>query len=70
MLTDGFTEAVDPADRLFGEERIATFMTEASPYDGSLLPALVREVHAFEAGRPPADDMAAILLSLRKDAIA
>jgi len=70
VLTDGFTEAVDPADRLFGEERIATFMTEASPYDGSLLPALVREVHAFEAGRPPADDMAAILLSLRKDAIA
>jgi hypothetical protein len=43
-------------------------VAKSNPYDGTLLPALVREVHAFEAGRPAADDMAAVLLSLGKDA--
>lgn len=70
VLTDGFTEAADPADRLFGEERIAALVAKANPYDGDLLAGLVREVHAFEAGRPPADDMAAILLALGKHAAA
>jgi phosphoserine phosphatase RsbU/P len=64
VLTDGFTEAADPADELFGDERIASYMTQADPSDPDLLPALVRRVREFEAGRPPSDDMAALLLSL------
>jgi len=39
-------------------------MTQADPCDPDLLPALVRLVRDFEAGRPPSDDMAALVLSL------
>jgi phosphoserine phosphatase RsbU/P len=64
VLTDGFTEAADPAGELFGDDRIASYMTQANPTDPDLLPALVRRVREFEAGQPPSDDMAALLLTL------
>jgi sigma-B regulation protein RsbU (phosphoserine phosphatase) len=64
VLTDGFTEAADPAGELFGDDRVASYMTQADPSDPDLLPALVRQVRDFEAGRPPSDDMAALVLSL------
>src|SRR5262245_10748651 len=47
VLTDGFTEAANPDGQLFGEERIASLMIKADSGDGGLVPALVREVHAF-----------------------
>jgi sigma-B regulation protein RsbU (phosphoserine phosphatase) len=68
VLTDGFTEAADPAGQLFGDERIATFMQQADPGDRELLSTLVRQVRDFEGGLPPSDDMAAILLSLGEGA--
>jgi serine phosphatase RsbU (regulator of sigma subunit) len=68
VLTDGFTEAADPAGELYGEDRIATFMQQADPGDPGLLSTLVRQVRDFEGGMPPSDDMAAILLSLREGA--
>jgi phosphoserine phosphatase RsbU/P len=68
VLTDGFTEAADPAGQLFGEDRIATFMQQSDPGDPGLLSTLVRQVRDFEGGMPPSDDMAAILLSLREGA--
>jgi phosphoserine phosphatase RsbU/P len=64
VLTDGFTEAADPAGELFGDDRVASYMTQADPSDPDLLLALVRRVRDFEAGRPPSDDMAALVLSL------
>ncbi len=64
-LTDGFTEAADPAGQLFGEDRVATFLQGADPGDRELLSTLVREVRDFEGGLPPSDDMAAIWLSLK-----
>jgi sigma-B regulation protein RsbU (phosphoserine phosphatase) len=64
VLTDGFTEAADPAGELFGDDRIASYMTQTNPSDPELLPALVRRVREFEAGQPPSDDMAALLLTL------
>jgi phosphoserine phosphatase RsbU/P len=64
VLTDGFTEAADPAGELFGDDRIASYMTQANPSDPDLLSALVRRVRDFEAGRPPSDDMAALVLFL------
>lgn len=64
ILTDGFTEAADSAGDLFGEERIASYMTQANPSDPDLLPALVRKVREFEGGQPPSDDMAALFLTL------
>jgi sigma-B regulation protein RsbU (phosphoserine phosphatase) len=63
IVTDGFTEAHDPAGALYGEPRIDAFM---AALDGRPEPLqrLIREVRAFEAGAPAFDDMAAILLSL------
>jgi sigma-B regulation protein RsbU (phosphoserine phosphatase) len=59
-VTDGVTEGTAPDGELFGEERAGTWLSEAGP--GDSLEALVSLVRAFEAGEPPADDVAAVLL--------
>ncbi|HTV36239.1 MAG TPA: fused response regulator/phosphatase [Xanthobacteraceae bacterium] len=64
IVTDGFTEAHDPADSLYGEARVEAFLTGLEVSEGEPLKRLAGQVRAFEAGRPPFDDMAAILLSL------
>jgi sigma-B regulation protein RsbU (phosphoserine phosphatase) len=64
VLTDGFTEAADPSGELFGDDRVASYMAQVDPRDPDLLPTLVRRVRDFEAGRPPSDDMAALVLAL------
>jgi phosphoserine phosphatase RsbU/P len=60
ILTDGFTEAADPAGALFGEPRIEALLAAAD--DTPFLNKLTAEVRVFEAGQPASDDMAAILL--------
>lgn len=64
IVTDGFTEAHDASDALYGESRIAAFLTKLARSEGQPLKSLAHEVRAFESGRPPFDDMAAILLSI------
>jgi sigma-B regulation protein RsbU (phosphoserine phosphatase) len=65
VVTDGFTEAQDAAGVLYGEDRVGAFMGALKPSDRNTLQALRDDVRSFEAGAPPFDDMAAILLSLR-----
>lgn len=60
IVTDGVTEASDPDGRLFGEERVEGFLAAGTPS----LHQLVEQVRAFEAGCPPSDDVAALLLSI------
>src|SRR5262249_45057955 len=62
ILTDGFTEAADPAGALFGEPRIAALLAAAD--DAPVLNKLAAEVRVFEAGQPASDDMAAILFRI------
>jgi sigma-B regulation protein RsbU (phosphoserine phosphatase) len=62
ILTDGFTEAADPAGALFGEPRIAALL--AADDDTPFLDKLTAEVRIFEAGQPASDDMAAILFRI------
>lgn len=64
IVTDGFTEAHDPADSVYGEARIVEFVSALAASESEPLKRLAGRVRAFEAGRPPFDDMAAILLSL------
>ncbi|MDB5602479.1 MAG: response regulator receiver modulated serine phosphatase [Xanthobacteraceae bacterium] len=64
VLTDGFTEAADPADNLFGETMIESFLAELTEDTAAPLDLLTAQVKAFEAGLPAADDMAAFLLTL------
>jgi len=62
-VTDGFTEAQDASEALFGEERVGIFLGASGHAGWDLLEQLAAEVRAFEAGLPPFDDMAAILLT-------
>jgi sigma-B regulation protein RsbU (phosphoserine phosphatase) len=64
IVTDGITEAHDPAGTLYGEQRVAEFLAALPRRDAEPLQRLLKEVRAFEAGRPAFDDTAAILLSL------
>jgi phosphoserine phosphatase RsbU/P len=64
VVTDGYTEAEDPAGALFGAAPIEAFMAALAADAAAPLRTLTERVHSFESGRPPSDDMAAILLSL------
>jgi sigma-B regulation protein RsbU (phosphoserine phosphatase) len=60
VVTDGFTEANDGNDRLFGDERVNDLFTRQSQLT---LAEMVAEVRAYE-GEHQYDDMAAVLLSI------
>ena len=60
IVTDGVTEATNPLEELFGEERVEVFM--ALPPGDDTLGHLVRQVREFESGLPSFDDVAAIHL--------
>jgi sigma-B regulation protein RsbU (phosphoserine phosphatase) len=64
IVTDGITEAMDPARELFGEDRIADLVGRRDVSAAALLPQLLAQVKLFEAGSPQSDDIAAILLRL------
>jgi sigma-B regulation protein RsbU (phosphoserine phosphatase) len=64
ILTDGYTEAAEPAGALFGEAPIEALLAALPEDDTAALGTLTEAVRAFEAGAPAADDMAAILLWL------
>nr|WP_294509445.1 PP2C family protein-serine/threonine phosphatase [uncultured Rhodopila sp.] len=56
-VTDGITEAMDPSECQFGEDRVAAVA-------GGGLPRLLADVRAFEAGGVQSDDIAAVLLQI------
>ena len=64
IVTDGFTEAHDPSNSLYGEARVEAFLAGLAPSEGQPLKHLAAQVRAFEGGRPAFDDMAALMLSL------
>jgi sigma-B regulation protein RsbU (phosphoserine phosphatase) len=66
IVTDGITEAMDPLQNVFGENRVLDLMTNRSAREGAVLQHLLTQVRAFEAGGPQSDDIAAILLRLEK----
>jgi sigma-B regulation protein RsbU (phosphoserine phosphatase) len=62
IVTDGITEAMDPARELFGEARVAELVGQGELGAAPLLHQLLAQVGLFEAGSPQSDDIAAILL--------
>ncbi len=64
ILTDGVTEATNPALELFGEPRVEELAGRRDADGPGLLHQLLREVKVFEAGSPQSDDIAAILLKV------
>ena len=63
IITDGVTEAMDPSKGLFGDAPVMEWFSRRDPSATPLL-QLLSQVRAFEAGSPPSDDIAAILLKL------
>lgn len=64
VVTDGITEAANSASHQFGEGPVGTFLASIATGEGEPLQRLLGEVRAHEAGQPPSDDIAAILLTL------
>ncbi len=64
MYTDGATEAVNPDNEFFGEERFAAAICSEAPYEraGELVDAAVRSVDAFSESREQFDDMTLLAL--------
>ena len=64
-VTDGVTEGAAPDKGLFGEEPVGDWLAGAGL--SASLPDLVARVRAHEAGEPAADDVAAVLMTIRAD---
>jgi sigma-B regulation protein RsbU (phosphoserine phosphatase) len=62
VITDGITEAFDPAGNLFGDRRVGDLFAGAD--QEPFLEQLLSAVRDFEAGGQQSDDIAAIVLAL------
>ena len=66
IYTDGVTEATDPQDRLYGDERLRQVLNAQHTTDlTAILRAVKEDVGAFAAGAPQFDDIT--MLALRFD---
>ena len=63
-VTDGITEAMDPSGALFGEARVAQCFAAVLADDADAPKRLTAVVRTFEAGAPPADDVAIVRLAI------
>jgi sigma-B regulation protein RsbU (phosphoserine phosphatase) len=64
VITDGISEAQNPAGELYGEGKIERFITGCRQDGQRPLRRLISDIRAFESGRPASDDVAAILLTV------
>jgi serine phosphatase RsbU (regulator of sigma subunit) len=65
LVSDGVTEAVNPAGELYGGERVRRFLERAlgaNSTAGSLVAALRADVDAFGSGAEVADDLTVLVL--------
>jgi sigma-B regulation protein RsbU (phosphoserine phosphatase) len=66
LSTDGVSEANNPAQELFGEERLeAVFASQPAASAREAVERLLGAVHAFADGAPPSDDTT--ILTLRRN---
>lgn len=61
VLSDGVTEAMAPDEQLYGDDRVTRWL--AARPEG--LTSLLETVRAHEAGAPPSDDIAALVLHFK-----
>jgi sigma-B regulation protein RsbU (phosphoserine phosphatase) len=66
MYTDGVTEAMNPADNLFSEERLLSSLTALSAKPiGEMIGGLTAEIVFFAQGAPQSDDITMLALKFR-----
>jgi serine phosphatase RsbU (regulator of sigma subunit) len=62
LFSDGVTEAPDPQDQEFGEERLATLVGNLRDRPArEIVEQIHAEVHTFTQGAPPADDITVLV---------
>ena len=67
LYTDGVTEAMDPAQKQFGDRRLEEYLRSAGNANtDSLVKGIVEAVRLFAAGAPQSDDITALALQLRR----
>ena len=64
LYTDGVTEAMDKAGRMFGVERLKQVMAGAGSHPGEILSGINFAVAEHTAGHPQSDDLAMVCLSV------
>jgi sigma-B regulation protein RsbU (phosphoserine phosphatase) len=67
LFTDGITEAMDPAGKLFSEERLESALRSlAGEPARTIVCTVIEKVRAFAADAPQSDDIAAMTIRLAK----
>ncbi len=67
LYTDGVTEAMDPAEALFGEDRLkASLDASAGLFADGMLEHVRSDIEAFASGAPQHDDMTMMAVELRR----
>ena len=62
LFSDGVTEAVDPEDHDFGEERLGNLVASMRDRPAAeIVEEIHRAVHAFTQGAPAADDITVVI---------
>ncbi|HEB53218.1 MAG TPA: serine/threonine-protein phosphatase, partial [bacterium] len=64
LYTDGIPEAVDQADEMFGEDRLATLFAQLATNRSArrILDGIVRELEHYRRGVEVADDVTAVVI--------
>lgn len=67
LYTDGVTEAMDPADTLYGEPRLLDLLGRAGPCrdSGALVAGIMDDVRVHAAGAEQSDDITILVLAYR-----
>jgi serine phosphatase RsbU (regulator of sigma subunit) len=67
LYTDGITEAMNPANDLFGDQRLSRIIEEHGHLEsGELRERILREIEAFVGGADQHDDMTMILIKIER----
>ena len=67
LYTDGVTEATDPQNQLYGEERLSAFMNgHFSENAEEILHDLKTDIYAFQGEAPQFDDITMLMLDYKK----
>ncbi|MDP9114949.1 MAG: serine/threonine-protein phosphatase, partial [Acidobacteriota bacterium] len=62
LFSDGVTEAVNPSDKDYGEQRLADLVASMKGSSAhEIMEAVHREVALFTQGAPPADDITVVV---------
>ncbi len=65
LYTDGITEAMNPQQELFGEDRLVNFlMANKDKNAGEVKKSLIKNIEEFTSGAPQSDDITFIILKI------